>query len=83
MAVLVGCRTLSQAFRVHTAERDLASRLGATSICLRHYISSGQIRPERHGAAKRYYSSDSKDDLRVKYLDGEDAGKFHSVSAPI
>lgn len=83
MAVLVGCRTLLQAFRVHTAERDLACRLGTTSICSRHYISSGQIRPARHGAVTRHYSSDSKDDLRVKYLDGEDAGKFRSVSSPI
>uniref|UniRef100_A0A3P9B0J0 AU RNA binding protein/enoyl-CoA hydratase n=1 Tax=Maylandia zebra TaxID=106582 RepID=A0A3P9B0J0_9CICH len=27
-----------------------------------------------HGAVTRYYSSDSKDDLHVRYLDGEDSG---------
>uniref|UniRef100_A0A3P8P573 Ig-like domain-containing protein n=3 Tax=Pseudocrenilabrinae TaxID=318546 RepID=A0A3P8P573_ASTCA len=27
-----------------------------------------------HGAVTRYYSSDSKDDLHIRYLDGEDSG---------
>lgn len=83
MAVLVGCRTLLQAFRVQTAERESACRLAAGSLCSRHYVFSGQVSPSRHGAVTRHYSSDSKDDLRVKYLDGEDAGKFRSESAPI
>lgn len=80
MAVLVGCRTLLQAFRVHAADRDRACRLAAASFCTRHYVFSGQVSASRrHGAVTRHYSSDSKDDLRVRYLDGDDAGEFRSV----
>lgn len=80
MAVQVGCRTLIQAFRVQAADRGSACRLAAGSVCLRHYVFSGQgSASSRHGVVTRHYSSDAKDDLRVKYLDGEDAGKFLSV----
>lgn len=84
MAVLVGCRTLLQAFRVHAADRDRACRLAAAPFCTRHYVFSGQVSASRrHGAVTRHYSSDSKDDLRVRYLDGDDAGKFSSATAQI
>lgn len=84
MAVLVGCRTLLQAFRVHAADRDRACRLAAASFCTRHYVFSGQVSASRrHGAVTRNYSSDSKDDLRVRYLDGDDAGEFRSVQLAV
>uniref|UniRef100_A0A3Q3GGH6 AU RNA binding protein/enoyl-CoA hydratase n=1 Tax=Labrus bergylta TaxID=56723 RepID=A0A3Q3GGH6_9LABR len=67
MAVLVGRRALIQAFRVHTADRDSACRIAAATACTRQYVLSGK-------ATTRGYSSDSKDDLRVRYLDGEDSG---------
>lgn len=83
MAVLAGCRTLLQAFRVQTADRERACRLAAASLCTRHYAFSGPDRTSRPGTVTRHYSSDSKDDLRVRYLDGEDAGKFRQESAPL
>uniref|UniRef100_A0A3B4Y2E4 AU RNA binding protein/enoyl-CoA hydratase n=1 Tax=Seriola lalandi dorsalis TaxID=1841481 RepID=A0A3B4Y2E4_SERLL len=73
MAVLVGRRSLLQAFRVQVAERDSACRLAATSSCTRHYLFSRTVSPASRlsgqGVGIRHYSSDSKDDLRVRYLD--------------
>ncbi|GLD74090.1 methylglutaconyl-CoA hydratase, mitochondrial [Lates japonicus] len=86
MAVRVGCRHLLQAFRVQAADRDSACRLAASLACSRQYILSRKVSPSRlngPGTATRHYSSDSKDDLRVRYLDGEDDGEFRSLSAPI
>ncbi|XP_034565028.1 methylglutaconyl-CoA hydratase, mitochondrial [Notolabrus celidotus] len=60
MAALVGRRALIQAL-------DSASRLSVSPSCMRQ---SGLSR----GPATRLYSSESKDDLRVRYLDGEDSG---------
>ncbi|XP_036972227.1 methylglutaconyl-CoA hydratase, mitochondrial [Acanthopagrus latus] len=78
MAALVGRRTLMQALRLQKAERDIACRLAAASSCRRQYAFSVQISPSSrlngHGGVTRHYSSDSKDDLRVRYLDGEDTG---------
>ncbi|XP_040013790.1 methylglutaconyl-CoA hydratase, mitochondrial isoform X2 [Xiphias gladius] len=78
MAVLVRHRPLLQAFRVQAADRDSACRLAAAFSCSRQYGLSGRVssstRLNGQGAATRHYSSDSKDDLRVRYLDGEDDG---------
>uniref|UniRef100_A0A673BYU2 AU RNA binding protein/enoyl-CoA hydratase n=1 Tax=Sphaeramia orbicularis TaxID=375764 RepID=A0A673BYU2_9TELE len=78
MAALVGRRTLVQLLRLQAAERDGAGRLGAACSGSRHYVLSGKAANasalNRTGPASRQYSSDSKDDLRVRYLDGEDAG---------
>ncbi|XP_026195723.1 methylglutaconyl-CoA hydratase, mitochondrial [Anabas testudineus] len=75
MAVLLGRRALSQVVQV--AEWDSACKSAATVSCLRQRVFSGTVsacsrlsRP----AVSRLYSSDSKDDLRVRYLDGEDSG---------
>uniref|UniRef100_A0A3Q3XLG7 Uncharacterized protein n=1 Tax=Mola mola TaxID=94237 RepID=A0A3Q3XLG7_MOLML len=66
MAVLVSCRTLLRMLRVQTADRyeGSACRLAVASLWTRHHVL----------ASPRHYSSDSKDDLRVRYLDGEDTG---------
>ncbi|XP_069025114.1 methylglutaconyl-CoA hydratase, mitochondrial isoform X2 [Embiotoca jacksoni] len=80
MAVLAGRRALWQVLRVQAADRDGACRLAAAfSSCSRHRVFSGNVASSRlHpgvlGAATRNYSSDSKDDLRVRYLAGEDSG---------
>ncbi|XP_030291341.1 methylglutaconyl-CoA hydratase, mitochondrial isoform X2 [Sparus aurata] len=78
MAALVGRRTLMQALRLQRAERDIACRLAAASSCSRQHAFSVQFSPSSrlngHGGVTRHYSSDSKDDLRVRYLDGEDSG---------
>ncbi|XP_051794918.1 methylglutaconyl-CoA hydratase, mitochondrial [Acanthochromis polyacanthus] len=68
MAVLVGHRAIMQAFHVQAAGRNSSSRLANVLSCFRHSwkVSGG------HGAVTRPYSSDSKDDVRVRYLDGED-----------
>ncbi|XP_047425867.1 methylglutaconyl-CoA hydratase, mitochondrial [Mugil cephalus] len=76
MAVLAGRRALWQAFRLQAADRDSASRLASALSCSRHYVITSPhcARTSGHGAAARHYSSDSKDDLRVRYLDDEDTG---------
>ncbi|KAK2819384.1 hypothetical protein Q5P01_024945 [Channa striata] len=77
MAVLLGRRALIPLFRVQLAEWDSACRPTATLSCSMQYSNSGKVSAfllSRHGAVTRRYSSDSKDDLRVRYLDGEDAG---------
>ncbi|KAG7221216.1 hypothetical protein INR49_017433 [Caranx melampygus] len=73
MAALVGRRSLLQAFRVQAADRDSACRLAAAFSSTRRYLLSGRVL-SGHGAGTRRYSSESKDDLRVRYLDGEDDG---------
>eukprot|EP00064_Thunnus_orientalis_P012464 superscaffoldBa00001914_g12499 len=75
--VLVGSRALLQAFRVKIADRDSACRLGVVCSVSRQYVFPGKVAPScpnGHGAVTRHYSSEAKDDLRVRYLDGEDAG---------
>ncbi|XP_049460067.1 methylglutaconyl-CoA hydratase, mitochondrial isoform X2 [Epinephelus fuscoguttatus] len=78
MAVQVGHRALLQALRVQASGRDSACRLAAAWSCSRHYALSGKLSSSSllngHGAVTRHYSSDSKEDLRVRHLDGEDAG---------
>ncbi|XP_075885338.1 methylglutaconyl-CoA hydratase, mitochondrial [Nelusetta ayraudi] len=90
MAVLAGSRTLLlQALRVPTAGRERALRLAAASLCARRDAVSGPARGTISSssssssssfssscsfAARRHYSSESRDDLRVRYLDGEDTG---------
>uniref|UniRef100_A0A3P9BYA9 AU RNA binding protein/enoyl-CoA hydratase n=1 Tax=Maylandia zebra TaxID=106582 RepID=A0A3P9BYA9_9CICH len=84
MAVLVGCRSFWQSFRVQAAHRQSACRLAAAFFSRRYVLSNRVVlcpRLNGHGAVTRYYSSDSKDDLRVRYLDGEDSGKFLSQPA--
>ncbi|KAM9841043.1 methylglutaconyl-CoA hydratase, mitochondrial isoform 1-T1 [Aulostomus maculatus] len=69
MAVLAGRKALLQAFGAQTATSPLA---------FTHYVFSVRVRsPTRlvtPKAATRLYSSESKDDLRVRYLEGDDAG---------
>lgn len=75
MAVLLGRKALLEAFRLPGADIDMMSRLGATC---RLFACSGKMSPVRpivHGAASRHYSSDLKDELHVRHLDGEDKGK--------
>ncbi|XP_072310131.1 methylglutaconyl-CoA hydratase, mitochondrial [Eucyclogobius newberryi] len=76
MAAQVGSRALWQAFR-----GQAAARLG--QVCCGRWVRwvCGRSRkaPEmsaltRNRAAVRHFSSEPKDDLRVRYLDGEDAG---------
>ncbi|KAF3702434.1 Methylglutaconyl-CoA hydratase, mitochondrial [Channa argus] len=77
MAALLGRRALLQLCRVQTAEWDSACRPGATLSCSRQYVNSGKVSASllsRHRTLTRQYSSDYKDDLRVRYLDGDDAG---------
>ncbi|XP_031138073.1 methylglutaconyl-CoA hydratase, mitochondrial [Sander lucioperca] len=77
MAVLVGHRALLQAFRVKATGHDSVCRLAA-AFCSRQYAFPGKVSPSSRlngpRAGTRHYSSDSKEDLRVRYLDGEDAG---------
>lgn len=81
MAGLVGRTALLQAYRVQAADRDRACRLVAASSCSIRYVFSGKGNGlNGHAALTRHYSSDSKDDLRVRYLDGEDSGKFCSLT---
>lgn len=68
MAALLGRRLLTRALRVHTADRDSACRAAASVTCTRPFVLIGKVPTARN------YSSDSKDDLRVRYLDGEDSG---------
>ncbi|XP_078127614.1 methylglutaconyl-CoA hydratase, mitochondrial isoform X2 [Sander vitreus] len=78
MAVLVGHRALLQAFRVKATGHDSVCRLAAAFSCSRQYAFPGKVSPSSRlngpGAGTRHYSSDPKEDLRVRYLDGEDAG---------
>ncbi|KAL4008948.1 hypothetical protein ACER0C_002800 [Sarotherodon galilaeus] len=63
--------------RVQSAHRQSACRLAA-AFCSRRYVLSNRVvlcpRLNGHSAVMRYYSSDSKDELHVRYLDGEDSG---------
>lgn len=77
---LLGRRPLVQAFRVQVTDWDSASRLGSVNSSSRQYVLSGKLAPSYHPsghiATSRHYSSEAKDDLRVRYLDGEDAGEL-------
>ncbi|KAM8872742.1 methylglutaconyl-CoA hydratase, mitochondrial [Synchiropus picturatus] len=78
MAVLAGRRALVQALRVQAADSDSVCRFSQTCGGYRRYVSLGKVASSPRmlgcGAAVRQYSSDPKDDLKVRYLDGEDAG---------
>ncbi|KAK7895845.1 hypothetical protein WMY93_021170 [Mugilogobius chulae] len=78
MAALVGRRSLLQVFRGHAADRDGVCRLGPVCFgaraCGQSRKAPGMSAFALNRAAVRHYSSDPKDDLRVRYLDGEDAG---------
>ncbi len=77
---------MMHAVRVQAADRYSACMLAAAS-CSRQDVFSGKVSPSfalnGHRAVTRQYSSDSKDDLRVRYLDGEDSGKFGAKSPPV
>ncbi|XP_062410127.1 methylglutaconyl-CoA hydratase, mitochondrial [Sardina pilchardus] len=74
MAVLAGCRVISQAFRSQTNSLDGVCRL---QDAVNHVFGNKiqYVRSAAHGGV-RQYSSDSKsgDDLIVRYLDGDDSG---------
>uniref|UniRef100_A0A8C5NF92 AU RNA binding protein/enoyl-CoA hydratase n=1 Tax=Gouania willdenowi TaxID=441366 RepID=A0A8C5NF92_GOUWI len=80
MALVLGRQALRQAMPVCllAAEWDTAGRLTASINSTGHPAFSGGrlLNPLWSGLAprKRFYSSDSKDDLRVRYLEGEDSG---------
>lgn len=67
-----------QAFRAQTADRDrvfwLAAAAFSSRFCGRDGNAPDKSSFARNRAAVRHYSSDPKDDLRVRYLDGEDSG---------
>ncbi|KAF0038807.1 methylglutaconyl-CoA hydratase, mitochondrial [Scophthalmus maximus] len=71
MAVLV-----LRAFRVPAAHRGVACGLSAALSRTTQSVFPGGPTPSAQpaAAAARHYSSDPKDDLRVRYLDGEDHG---------
>ncbi|KAM6985378.1 methylglutaconyl-CoA hydratase, mitochondrial [Aplochiton taeniatus] len=75
MAVLVGCRALLQAFRPQTGSFEglfrFPEHIKCSHIGLTNKLQSS--RPACLGST-RNYSSDAKDDLSVRYLDGEDSG---------
>lgn len=76
MAVLAGCRVLFQAFRSQSNSLDGVCRLhDAVNHAVGNKIQ--YVRSAAHGGI-RQYSSDSKsgDDLIVRYLDGDDSGRF-------
>lgn len=76
MAVLAGCRVLFQGFRSQANSFDGVCRLhDAVNHAVGNKIQ--YVRLATHGGI-RQYSSDSKsgDDLIVRYLDGDDAGRF-------
>ncbi|XP_031734581.1 methylglutaconyl-CoA hydratase, mitochondrial [Anarrhichthys ocellatus] len=72
MAVQVGRRALFQAARVQATGRESARSLS----CSRQYVGFGKVSPSSrlNGYGARHYSSDPKEDLQVRHLDGEDAG---------
>ncbi|XP_034047711.1 methylglutaconyl-CoA hydratase, mitochondrial [Thalassophryne amazonica] len=71
MAVLLGLRVLFQAVRFRAADRDASCRLGAAAcVGWRRRAFASEV----CGSTARRYSLESKEDLRVRYLDGEDAG---------
>ncbi|MED6243621.1 hypothetical protein ATANTOWER_023650 [Ataeniobius toweri] len=71
MAAAVGRLALWLTCRV-PVDRDIARRVTAPYLCWRRH------RERRPAVTTRQYSSDSKDDLTVRYLDGEDAESSHS-----
>lgn len=71
MAVLVGCRALLQAFRRQPAQLDGTRWSAAAVLRHKHYVSP----------CSRHYSSDARDELRVRYLDREDAGEWGQTGA--
>uniref|UniRef100_A0AAY5K9I0 AU RNA binding protein/enoyl-CoA hydratase n=1 Tax=Esox lucius TaxID=8010 RepID=A0AAY5K9I0_ESOLU len=75
MAVIVGCRVLLQSFRQQTGTIDGVCRLKDHAKYLQNLLNNKlqYIRPTSNGAT-RHFSSDAKDDLSVRYLDGEDSG---------
>uniref|UniRef100_A0AAZ3QQZ3 AU RNA binding protein/enoyl-CoA hydratase n=1 Tax=Oncorhynchus tshawytscha TaxID=74940 RepID=A0AAZ3QQZ3_ONCTS len=75
MAVLVGCRVLLQAIRPQTGTIEGVRRLQEHTKSLHNVLNNKlqYIRPTSNGAT-RHYSSDNKDDLSIRYLDGEDSG---------
>ncbi|MEQ2227333.1 hypothetical protein ILYODFUR_036648 [Ilyodon furcidens] len=66
MAAAVGRLALWLTCRV-PVDRDIARTVTAPYLCWRRH------RERRPAVTTRQYSSDSKDDLTVRYLDGEDA----------
>lgn len=76
MAFQVGRRALLQAVRGQAAGRGSARGPAAALCCSGQYVGLGKVSPasrlDGHGA--RHYSSDPKEDLRVRHLAGEDAG---------
>uniref|UniRef100_A0A4W5JVI7 AU RNA binding protein/enoyl-CoA hydratase n=1 Tax=Hucho hucho TaxID=62062 RepID=A0A4W5JVI7_9TELE len=75
MAVLVGCRLLLQAIRPQTGTIEAVRRLQEQTKSFHNVLNNKlqYIRPTSNGAT-RHYSSDIKDDLSIRYLDGEDSG---------
>lgn len=79
MSILASCRSVLRTFRAHPAHGDGACGLHAAiaSACARQ-----QLWTRHRRVVSRGLSSESKDELRVRYLDGRDSGERRSVSAP-
>ncbi|KAJ8007438.1 hypothetical protein DPEC_G00117500 [Dallia pectoralis] len=74
MAVVVGCRVLLQSIRQQTGTLAGVCRLKTHAKYLHNVNNKLQyIRPGSHGVT-RHFSSEAKDDLCVRYLDGEHSG---------
>ncbi|XP_054612464.1 methylglutaconyl-CoA hydratase, mitochondrial [Dunckerocampus dactyliophorus] len=78
MAAQFGCRSLLRPFRVHFTDSDSLRTLWPSCLALRQYVCSAKWKsyspPVGLVSVARTYSSEAKDDLVVKYLDGQDYG---------
>ncbi|XP_077593226.1 methylglutaconyl-CoA hydratase, mitochondrial-like isoform X2 [Stigmatopora nigra] len=76
MAALVGRGALLQACRVNFIDSANTCKLGSSYFASRRYVWSAKPKfPSLgFGPVGRQYSSDAKDDLVLRYLDGEDHG---------
>ncbi|XP_061732825.1 methylglutaconyl-CoA hydratase, mitochondrial isoform X1 [Nerophis ophidion] len=77
MAAQFGQRALLRTFRVHVSDSNSQRIVWPSCLALRQYMYSAKQKassPFGRVATARTYSSDAKDDLLVKYLDGQDYG---------
>ncbi|XP_057674370.1 methylglutaconyl-CoA hydratase, mitochondrial isoform X3 [Corythoichthys intestinalis] len=76
MAALVGRRALLQACSLQFTDSNNACKLGSSYFASRRYVcfAKSNFPPLGFGAVARRYSSEAKDDLVLRYLDGEDYG---------
>ncbi|KAM3599912.1 uncharacterized protein V6R79_013688 [Siganus canaliculatus] len=77
MAVVVGRRSLVQSLGMQTGDRGVLFQLATVTSCIRKHLFSDKLshssRLNGYGAI-RHYCYNSSNDLRVRHLEGEDAG---------